>query len=205
MAAKKKRARTAETSVPTLKMERFIDEYLVDGNATQAAIRAGYSRATAYSAGPRLLKNVGVAARLAEKQAERAARVQITQDEVLRQLKWQLNFNAKRLFDPETGRALAPHLLPDDIASVLVGMDSEELFASDGDGPVPIGETKKFKFPDKAKHIELAMKHLGMITEKKDVNVKGTLSFEDAVLASMKPPPAPKPVVAPEPKPEGAE
>lgn len=44
----------------TDKQKRFCNEYLIDCNATQAAIRAGYSEATAYSAGQRLLKNVDI-------------------------------------------------------------------------------------------------------------------------------------------------
>lgn len=44
----------------TEKQKRFVEEYLIDLNATQAAIRAGYSPKTAYSAGQRLLKNVEV-------------------------------------------------------------------------------------------------------------------------------------------------
>lgn len=50
----------------TPKQERFVAEYLVDLNATQAAIRAGFSEKTAYSAGSRLLKDVEVASRIAE-------------------------------------------------------------------------------------------------------------------------------------------
>lgn len=46
----------------TDKKRRFVSEYLVDQNATQAAIRAGYSKKTAYSQGQRLLKNVDVKA-----------------------------------------------------------------------------------------------------------------------------------------------
>lgn len=44
----------------TVKQKKFADEYLIDGNATQAAVRAGYSKKTAYSQGERLLKNVEV-------------------------------------------------------------------------------------------------------------------------------------------------
>lgn len=43
--------------VITKKQKRFADEYLVDCNATQAAIRSGYSKKTAYSSGSRILKN----------------------------------------------------------------------------------------------------------------------------------------------------
>ena len=50
----------------TAKQQRFCDEYLIDLNATQAAIRSGYSEKTAYSQGQRMLKNVDVKAYLDE-------------------------------------------------------------------------------------------------------------------------------------------
>lgn len=65
---------------------RFVEEYLIDLNATQAAIRAGYSASTAYSQGQRLLKNVEVAQLIDEGKAARSERVQVTQDDVLREL-----------------------------------------------------------------------------------------------------------------------
>ena len=64
----------------TSKQKAFADEYLVDLNATQAAIRAGYSEATAYSQGQRLLKNVEVAGYIASAQSERSERTQINAD-----------------------------------------------------------------------------------------------------------------------------
>ena len=67
----------------TPKQERFVAEYLIDLNATQAAIRAGYSEKTAYSQGQRLLKNVEVAAAIQKALAERSERTKITQDYVL--------------------------------------------------------------------------------------------------------------------------
>lgn len=54
------------------KQELFVDEYLIDLNATQAAIRAGYSPKTAEQQGSRLLSNVKVKGRVAEKMAERS-------------------------------------------------------------------------------------------------------------------------------------
>ena len=70
----------------TPKQSRFIDEYLIDLNATQAAIRAGYSAKTAYSAGERLLRNVEVQSALTERMKDREKRTEITQDMVLREL-----------------------------------------------------------------------------------------------------------------------
>ena len=69
------------------KQAAFCLEYLVDLNATQAAIRAGYSKKTANESGPRLLVNVGIQAAIQFLFKERSERVEITQDYVLRMLK----------------------------------------------------------------------------------------------------------------------
>jgi phage terminase small subunit len=66
----------------TQKQQRFIEEYLVDANATQAAIRAGYSERTAYSQGQRLLKNVEVRIALEVGRAKMAGRTEVTADRV---------------------------------------------------------------------------------------------------------------------------
>lgn len=70
----------------TDKQAAFVREYLVDLNATQAAIRAGYGERTAYSVGQRLLKNVEIQRAVAVAQAQRARRVEVTQDYVLANL-----------------------------------------------------------------------------------------------------------------------
>ena len=54
----------------TPKQERFVEEYLIDLNATQAAIRAGYSAKTAEAQGSRLLSNVNVSALVADKHVD---------------------------------------------------------------------------------------------------------------------------------------
>ena len=71
----------------TPRQQRFVDEYLLDLNATQAAIRAGYSARTAEQQGPRLLGNVEIATAVRAAQQSRSDRVQITQDDVLRGLR----------------------------------------------------------------------------------------------------------------------
>lgn len=70
----------------TAKQQRFVDEYLIDLNATQAAIRAGYSKKTANEQGSRLLANVSVSAAVAESMKSRSGRTGITQDMVLKEL-----------------------------------------------------------------------------------------------------------------------
>jgi len=71
----------------TDKQKRFVEEYLVDLNATQAAIRAGYSAKTAQEQSSRLLSNVMVQQAVKEAQEARSARVELTQDWVLDRLR----------------------------------------------------------------------------------------------------------------------
>lgn len=68
------------------KQARFVTEYMLDLNATQAAIRAGYSPATAYSQGGRLLKHVEVCAAIAERQEAAAEKHEVTIESIAAEL-----------------------------------------------------------------------------------------------------------------------
>lgn len=68
----------------TAKQQRFVDEYLLDLNATQAALRSGYSARTAADIGRQLLRKTPVALAIALAQKDRAERVKVDQDWVLR-------------------------------------------------------------------------------------------------------------------------
>ena len=70
----------------TAKQQCFIEEYLIDLNATQAAIRAGFSPKTAYSQGQRLLKNVEIKAAIDKAFRQRSERTRVDADKVIREL-----------------------------------------------------------------------------------------------------------------------
>lgn len=70
----------------TEKQKRFCDEYLIDLNATQAAIRAGYSKKTANRTGPENLSKPVIKAYIDAKMAEKDAELIAAQDEVMRHL-----------------------------------------------------------------------------------------------------------------------
>ncbi len=70
----------------TAKQQRFVDEYLIDLNATQAAIRAGYSPRTANEQASQLLAKLSVAAAVARRQAELSRRTGINAERVLQEL-----------------------------------------------------------------------------------------------------------------------
>lgn len=87
----------------------FVDEYLVDLNATQAAIRAGYSEKTAYSIGQRLLKNVEVQAMIANRMEERSKRTEITQDRVLTDIELIKQDAMRKAFDKNGNESMINH------------------------------------------------------------------------------------------------
>jgi Terminase small subunit len=68
------------------KQRKFAEEYLIDLNATQAAIRSGYAAKTAYSSGERLLRHAEVSKAIAQAQAELSERTKITQERVLTEI-----------------------------------------------------------------------------------------------------------------------
>lgn len=70
----------------TDKQKRFCDEYLIDCNATQAAIRAGYSEKTAYAIGEQNLRKLELKKYIQERMAERASEKVATADEVIQYL-----------------------------------------------------------------------------------------------------------------------
>ena len=83
----------------TDKQDRFCEEYMIDLNATQAAIRAGYSPKTAREQAPRLLANVSIQNRIAQLQAEQSRRTGVSADRVVRELAKIAFANASDLID----------------------------------------------------------------------------------------------------------
>lgn len=152
----------------TPKKQRFVDEYLVDLNATQAAIRAGYSAKTAHSQGPRLLDDVGVKELIANAMAKRSESTRITAERVLQELGRVAFFDPRRLLNAD-GSPRPISELDDDTAAVLAGMDIQEEYEGSGEDRRFIGYTKKFKLADKVGALSLAMRHLGMLTDKLEV------------------------------------
>lgn len=136
----------------TPKQQRFVDEYLIDLNATQSAIRAGYSPKTANEQGARLLANVSVQDAVSKAQAERSRRTGINQDRIVIELAKiaLLNISDVANLDDATIRDGATREDTACIASVKVKT-----------GSVTEREIKAY---DKLKALELLGKHLGMFT-----------------------------------------
>ena len=145
----------------TPKQQRFVDEYLVDLNATQAAIRAGYSKKTAYRIGASLTQKSSVSIAIQKALARREKRTEITSDMVVRELARIAFSDTRKLFN-EDGSMKLPHEMDDDTAAALAGVDTFE----ESDKGAIIGYTRKVKRWDKTRALELLGKHLGMFTDK---------------------------------------
>src|SRR5919197_2742959 len=91
----------ATRSELTPKQARFCAEYLIDLNATQAAIRAGYSPRTANEQGARLLAHVSIAAAISQAKQAQAERTGITADRVLQEIARLAFVDIRKLFDAE--------------------------------------------------------------------------------------------------------
>ena len=90
----------------TEKQQRFVDEYLIDLNATQAAIRAGYSVDTAKEIGYENLTKPHIQKVIAERMAERSKRTGVNQDRIVEELAKIAFVNIEDVVDTDTGEIL---------------------------------------------------------------------------------------------------
>jgi phage terminase small subunit len=93
----------------TAKQSAFIDEYMIDLNASQAAIRAGYSAKTAEWIGPQLLKKSHVAEEIAKGMAKRQIRTDLTADQVLANIDLIRKDAMRDAFDKEGNQTMLNH------------------------------------------------------------------------------------------------
>lgn len=152
----------------TARQERFIDEYLIDLNASQAAVRAGYT-GDPNTVGPRLLADVGIRSLIDQRIADRAKRTGITQDRVLQELA-RLAFADLRKAYNEDGTLKLPHEMDDDTAAALAGLETTSTAIGDMEDPATLA-TKKLKTWDKKGALELCMRHLGMFNDKLELTM----------------------------------
>ncbi|EOG3907612.1 terminase small subunit [Salmonella enterica] len=163
----------------TDKQEMFCREYLVDLNATQAAIRAGYSDKTAQEQSSRLLSNVMVQNRISVLKSERNEKVGVDAAYVLRRL---TEIDQMDVLDVllANGELKPVKDWPKVWRTTLSGMDVTEM-AGDSAGLL-----KKIKWPDKVKNLELLGKHIDVQAFKEKVEHSGEISLIDRIQEARK-------------------
>lgn len=169
----------------TAKQQAFVAEYLIDLNATQAAIRAGYSEKTAQAIGAENLTKPLVSEAVAAAMAERSQRTEITQDRVL-------NEYAKIGF-ADIRKAVRWGDVPDDMDENGNAVWPVELVPSldmDDDTAAAISEVSltaqgiRIKMNDKRGALDSMARHLGMFVDRVDVKASFavTIAGDDAEL-----------------------
>ena len=161
----------------TLQQQQFCDEYLIDFNATQAAIRAGYKENTAYSQGQRLLKNVEVREYMQKRMKKREKRTEITQDMVVNELAKIAFLDISKLYD-ENGMLKKIQDIDKDSVKAISSLETLEEYSGYGEDREKIGDTRKVRLLDKTKALELLGKHLGLFTDIK-LNITNSDKLKD--------------------------
>jgi phage terminase small subunit len=155
----------------TAKQEMFVAEYVANGfNATQAAIKAGYSAKTADSQASRLLKTAPIVAAIAARQQPRLEKLEITAERVLEEIAKLAFFDPRKLFR-EDGTLIPVTQLDDNTAMAIAGLETR-VERSDG---FPIADIQKFKLADKGQNLERLGRHLKLFTDK--VEHSGTVAI----------------------------
>lgn len=151
----------------TVKQAAFVHEYLIDGNATEAAIRAGYSKKTARQQASRLLTIVDIKAAIAEHRGERAQRTQITADRVLLEITRLGLSDPRKLFD-DSGQLKPVHEWDDNTAATIASVEVVRRKNEDGS----YDDLHKVKVWDKNSALEKLAKILGMYQDAMQVDGK---------------------------------
>lgn len=167
----------------TPKQQRFVEEYLIDLNATQAAIRAGYSAGTARAIGSENLMKPDIAAAVAEAQASRSMRTNITQDQVLRELARIGFVDIRKVVQWTSGASGFDEVEAEEtgevrlsVANFVMLVPSDQIDAETAAAISEVSQTKdgalKVKLHDKRAALVDLGRHLGMFKDKVEVTGK---------------------------------
>ena len=145
----------------TPKQQRFIDEYLIDLNATQAAIRAGYSEKTAHSIGEENLKKPGIAQAVNSALEKRAKKTKIDAEWVINELQSMWNADISDIIT-SCGHVKPVQEWPPEWKKQLNGFEIAELWDRTEDTPMQVGDLKKLKWINRERIMEMTGKHVGV-------------------------------------------
>lgn len=162
------------------RQERFCEEYLKDLNATEAAKRAGYSKRTAHSSGPRLLENVDIKKYISKLKRKRSEKTEITAEKVLKEIaKMAFSNLADYIKISKDGTAeIDLRKLTREQAAAL----SEVTVDDDSIG----GQKVKIKLHDKLKGLEQLGRHLKLFTDRTELD--GEVTFKGIDINFVKAP-----------------
>lgn len=145
----------------TEKQERFCQEYIIDFNGTQAAIRAGYSPDTANVIASENLTKPNIQDRLAELKKKAAESFGITKQQLINELSKIAFFDIRSIYT-ENNSLKNVHEFDDKAAGAVAGIEADEIWGFNDEGDrIVTGQTTKVKLNDKIKAIERVSRMLG--------------------------------------------
>lgn len=169
----------------TPRQARFVDEFLRDLNATQAAVRAGYSERTANEQAAQLLKRPEIAAAIDAAIDKRSEETQIDAAWVLSRLVEEAEADLADLYDDD-GNLLPIESWPLIWRQGLVqGIEVEELFEGKGEEREHIGRVRKIKLDSRIKRVELIGKHVRVNAFQENVRMAGLDGLGDRLQRAL--------------------
>lgn len=154
----------------TPKEQIFVREYLIDGNATRAAIAAGYSEASASVTGSKLLRKAKIAGELAKLREKLLSTLEVNAQKVLQGLAELAFFDPRKMFNDD-GSMKKVTELDDATVHALSGMDVEKLFKHFGKGQAEeVGTITKIRLADRGLNLERLGRHFKLFTDKLEVH-----------------------------------
>lgn len=156
------------------KHKRFADEYLIDLNATKAAIRAGYSPKSAAQQGSELLKHPKVRAYIDARMAELSRRTGVNQERIIRELARIAFLDPTKLVDMDEATVLAG--ATEDDRAAISAVRVKRIPTQDGEGV-----EREIRFADKIRALELLGKRFGMWVDRNEVDLNAYVQIVDDV------------------------
>lgn len=169
---------------PTLtpKQQRFVESYLLDLNATQAAIRAGYSPRTAQVQGTQLLAHPAIMTAINEGKIARSEETRVNAAWVLRRLAEEAEADFGDLYD-DAGDLLPVKQWPKIWRQGLIAGLDVEVMSVEG---IEIGRVKKLRISDRVKRLELIGQHVNVQAFKDQIEVGGLGELADRLARAAK-------------------
>jgi phage terminase small subunit len=159
--------------------ERFILEYLKDGNAAQASIRAGYSgKGGANAVGARLLANASICERIRAARDRLDHELNLSVERVLREQMRIAFMDPAQLFDAD-GNLLPINRMPVDARRAITGIEVEEIYDYDRGTKTRVGTLRKVRFANKQPALDSLTKHLGILREPAGSDGERKLALDD--------------------------
>ena len=145
----------------TPKAAKFVQEYLIDMNASAAALRAGYSEKTAHAIGWENLRKPEIQEALQIARQELSVKTGITPEMVIQGFANGAFADLAECYD-EQGNLKGIHDIPKPVRMAIAGLEVDEIYAGSGEDRCLIGHTKKLKMWEKHKNLDSLAKHFGL-------------------------------------------